>query len=75
MKNGEKKKKIVILIIKENVYGWCLMVNIYIYRYIYYIMLAIMENCWGYSLCLVEKKTESKRIEVINIIILMMRVS
>ena len=51
MKNGEKKKKIVILIIKENVYGWCLMVNIYIYRYIYYIMLAIMENCWGYSLC------------------------
>ena len=50
MKNGEKKKKIVILIIKENMYGWCLMVNIYIYIYIY-IMLAIMENCWGYSLC------------------------
>ena len=27
----------------------------YIYIYIYIIMLAIMENCWGYSLCLVKK--------------------
>ena len=63
MKNGEKKKKRVILIIKENVYRWCLMVNIYIY--IYYIMLAIMENCWGYHLCLVEKrKKEKKKLKV-----------
>ena len=50
MENGEKKKYIVILIIKEDVYRWCLVVNIYIY------MLAIMENCWGYNLLLVEKK-------------------
>ena len=31
MENGEKKKYIVILIIKEDVYRWCLVVNIYIY--------------------------------------------
>ena len=36
-----KRKKIVILIIKEDVYGWCLVVN----KYLYIIMLAIMENC------------------------------
>ena len=68
MKNGERKKKIVILLIKEDVYGWYFVVNIYI-------MLVIMENYWGYSICLVEKKIESERIEVINIIILMMSVS
>ena len=44
-----KEKKIVILIIKEDVYGWYLVI-------IYIIMLAIMENYWGYSLCLVKKK-------------------
>ena len=49
MKNGERKKKIVILLIKEDVYGWYFVVNIYI-------MLVIMENYWGYSICLVEKK-------------------
>ena len=32
----KRKKYIVILIIKEDVYGWCLVVNIYIsYQYYY----------------------------------------
>ena len=46
--------------------------------YTYIIMLANMENCWGLRFMFngkKKKKTKKERIEVINIIILMMSVS